>query len=72
MACLSCSSLNIRINPAEINIHHPGMEGLSKPTVWAFPCLSICMDCGLTQFTLTLDQLCELTESNNRKEAAAA
>jgi hypothetical protein len=72
MTCTSCQSLNVRVYPAELNIHHPGMEGLDKPTVWAFPYLLICVDCGFTNFTLPDDQLRELIESDSWPDAAAA
>ena len=73
MACVSCHSLNTRVYPAELNIHHPGIEGLDMPTVWAFPYLSVCLDCGVTQFTLSSNQLGELREpDSSRSEVAAA
>lgn len=37
---------------SEINIHFPGMQGLDMPTVWAFPELVVCLDCGFTEFQL--------------------
>jgi hypothetical protein len=73
MRCMSCQSLNTSVYPAELNIHHPGMEGLDKPTVWAFPHLLVCRDCGVTQFSLSSNQLRELSEpDSSRSEAAAA
>jgi hypothetical protein len=71
MICVSCRSRNVSVYPAEINIHHPGREGIDMPTVWAFPLLSVCLDCGLTQFTLLGDQLCQL-EPDSLSDAAAA
>jgi len=50
MACRSCESLNQATFPAEINIHFPGIENLTKPTVWAFPTLLVCLDCGFAEF----------------------
>lgn len=72
MVCVSCESSNLSAYPSEINIHHPGMEGLDKPTVWAFPRLFVCLDCGFTQFTLASDQLCELRGSDSQSDAAVA
>jgi len=40
--------------------------------VWVFPHLSVCLDCGLTQFTLSDDQVRELKETGCRFDAAAA
>lgn len=71
MLCVSCESPNLSVYPSEINIHHPGMQGLDQPTVWAFPRLTVCLNCGFTQFTLEGDQLCELNGSDFRSAAAA-
>jgi len=71
MACVSCDSVNVRVYPAELNIHYPGLEGLDRPTVWAFPQLVVCLDCGYTHFTLSDDQVREL-KSDSRSDAAAA
>jgi hypothetical protein len=37
MACNKCQSENLRAFDAEIAIHFPGLDGLSKPIVWVFP-----------------------------------
>lgn len=71
MACVSCDSLNVRVYPAELNIHYPGREGIDLPTVWAFPSLLVCLDCGVTKFTLAEDQVREL-KSHSRSDAATA
>ena len=71
MMCLVCQSSNQRTFPSELNIHFPGFEGLDRPTVWAFPRLLVCLDCGSTQFTLSDDQVREL-KADSRSEAAAA
>ena len=60
MQCISCKSANEREFPAEINVHFPGPEGLDKPTVWIFPHLRVCLDCGLTQFTMNEEQVQQL------------
>jgi len=52
MSCQSCHSGQVREYPAEINIHFPGMKGLSMPTVWVFPKLLVCLDCGAAQFAI--------------------
>jgi hypothetical protein len=66
MACRSCGSVNQTELGAEINIHFPGRKGLDKPAVLVFPKLVVCLDCGLTQFTLPETELNQL-----RKGAAA-
>jgi hypothetical protein len=72
MKCLSCDSINQSVFPAEVNIHFPGMENLNRPTVWAFPRLAVCLDCGMTQFTLSNDQVRELSEPDSRADAVVA
>lgn len=72
MTCTSCDSLNVRVYPSELNIHHPGMEGLDLATVWAFPHLSVCLECGVTQFRLSDDEVRELIETDCRSDTAAA
>ena len=66
MACISCKSANERIFPAEINVHFPSPEGLDKPTVWAFPHLGVCLDCGLTQFTMPKAEVEQLSDCDVR------
>ena len=41
-SCPFCQSGNQREFTAEVNIHFPGMDGLTKPTVLLFPRLSVC------------------------------
>lgn len=45
-----------------MNIHFPGMKGLDKPTVWAFPKLLVCLDCGFTEFQVEESELRLLAE----------
>jgi hypothetical protein len=52
MLCPFCHSPNIRKYTAEMNIHFPGMKGLNIPTVWVFPPILVCLDCGQGQFTI--------------------
>ena len=60
--CSFCQSANLREFPAEINIHFPGMEGMTKPTVWVFPRLSVCLDCGVAQCSIADAELDRLAE----------
>ena len=69
MACISCKSANQTVFPAEINIHFPGLKGLDKPTVWVFPLLLVCLDCGLTQFTMAKAKVRELSECDVRPQS---
>ena len=62
MSCMLCASSNQSTFSAEINIHFPGRRGLDKPAVLVFPKLVVCLDCGLTQFTLPETELSLLGE----------
>jgi hypothetical protein len=52
VSCQRCESLQLRKFTAEINMHFPGYEGLAKPSVWVFPQVLVCLDCGLAQFPI--------------------
>ena len=51
-SCPLCQSANRRELAAEVNIHFPGMKGIDIPSVWVFPRILVCMDCGAAQFTI--------------------
>jgi hypothetical protein len=51
----------------EVAIHFPGLKGLDKPIVFVFPKLLVCLQCGLTEFTVPEDELRLLAQ-----DAAAA
>ena len=38
-------------------IHFRGIEGLHEPIVWAFPRISVCLDCGIAQFNVPEKEL---------------
>ena len=57
MICVSCQSAYLREFPSEINIHFPGLENLDKPSVFVFPKLLICLDCGFTEFRIPKEEL---------------
>lgn len=69
MACDICHSPNQRAFPTEINIHFPGIRGLDKPTVFVFPLLLVCLDCGLAVFTIDKSDLRALAEGNSRAQS---
>lgn len=62
MCCKLCGSLDQRKFPSEINFHFPGMENSAKPTVWVFPTLCVCLDCGFTEFVVDEGQLVRLQD----------
>lgn len=57
MTCKSCTSENQLKFAAEINIHIPGLRNLDKPTVWVFPKLLVCTDCGFAEFAIPETEL---------------
>lgn len=69
MACISCKSANEKVFPAEINVHFPGPEGLEKPTVWVFPQLLVCLDCGQTRFAMPKAQVQQLGDRDLRAQS---
>jgi hypothetical protein len=64
--CPSCQPANQRNYPAEMNIHFPGMSGLDIPTVWVFPTILVCMDCGTAMFKIPEAEREELAEMDYR------
>jgi len=52
MICKGCVSNRQSLFNGEIAIHFPGLKGLNKPIVWVFPKLSVCLECGFTEFTV--------------------
>ena len=69
MACKRCDSDNQSTFNGEVAIHFPGLEGLDKPIVWAFPKLGVCLHCGLTEFTVPEREL-EVLEEGSPVEGA--
>ncbi len=51
-----------------MGIRSPGLKGIDKPTVWVFPELIICLDCGKAEFVVPEVELRELA----RGDSAAA
>jgi len=46
---ISCGSDNLGKFWGEIAIRFPGLKNLDKPSVWVFPELVVCLDCGTAQ-----------------------
>ncbi len=57
MACRSCGSENQTEFVSEILIHFSGLENLNKPGVLVFPKVLVCLDCGVSQFSLPEGEL---------------
>jgi hypothetical protein len=72
MACKQCSSDHQSTFSTEVNIHFPGREGLDKPTVWVFPKVLVCLDCGLAEFVFPKNELHALVEELTRLQTESA
>ena len=59
MACKSCGSVNQKKFSAEMGIHFP-----DKPTVWVFPEVIVCLDCGTAEFAVPEAELRQLAKGD--------
>ena len=57
MSCRSCGSKEQTKFAAEMSVHVLGVKNVDKPTVWVFPRLLVCMNCGFTELTIAEDEL---------------
>lgn len=60
MNCKACTSESQRKFSSEINVHFPGIKNLDKPTVFVFPKILVCLDCGFTEFVIPETELLRL------------
>jgi len=44
------------------------LKNLSKPTVWGFPKLLVCLHCGFTEFVLEEPELARLKDADPVRE----
>ena len=52
MSCASCASVNEAEFTAEMMIHFSGIRNIDRPGVLVFPKVSVCLDCGVSRFTI--------------------
>ncbi len=52
MSCAVCASVNEAEFTAEMMIHFSGLKHLANPGVLVFPKVSVCLDCGVSRFTI--------------------
>jgi hypothetical protein len=57
MPCASCASNNQIEFATELGVHYPSFRNRKTPSVLVFPQVSICMDCGLSLFTVPETEL---------------
>jgi hypothetical protein len=62
--CSSCGSSNQADFSSELVIHFTGRENLDRPGIFVFPKLLICLDCGLSSFTVPHAELQEARVPN--------
>ena len=62
MSCRSCASNSQKEFGSEIIIHFSGLKNLDEPTVMVFPKITVCLDCGLTEFFVPEEGLRRLGE----------
>jgi hypothetical protein len=57
MPCQKCGSERQSKFGAEINVLFPRKEGQEAASIWVFPDLLVCLNCGFTELTLSKDKL---------------
>jgi len=63
MPCTSCLSRNQAEFTTEMNIHFAGgLKTIDIPSVFVFPKILVCLDCGFSRFTLSETKLGVLRE----------
>jgi hypothetical protein len=67
MNCKRCGVDNQSKFPTEMNVHFAGWEGLDKPSVWVFPEVLVCLNCGLAEFDVPVRQLAALVDGSRTK-----
>ena len=67
MRCKGCGTDCPKLFNAEMGIHFPGREGLTKPLVLVFPQVLVCLNCGFAEFTVPETQLRVLEDGVNKE-----
>jgi hypothetical protein len=71
MSCPACASGKQMSFSAEMMLHSPGRKNLANPGVWLFPKLLVCLDCGVSLFTIPEPKRGLLTSGTPTAEAFA-
>ena len=69
MSCSSCGSDNQAEFPGEINIHHSGLENVSRHPVLVFARIMVCLSCGCSQFSTPRGDLASLATGTKKAKA---
>ncbi len=70
MSCLLRASGNQAEFGSEILIHFRGLKNLDKPSVWVFPKLFVCLDCGSSRFMTPESELALLAKGAPASECS--
>ena len=65
MLCKSCGSGKQRKFTAEVTIHFPGHKNLDMPTIWVFPEIIVCLECGDSLFVVPETELTKMIEATS-------
>jgi hypothetical protein len=57
MICRSCGLEKLRKFLGELCIHLPELQNSDKPTVWVFPEIWVCLNCGDAEFSVPEPEL---------------
>jgi hypothetical protein len=68
MPCKSCGSINQKKFSAEMAVHFAGLKTADKPIVWVFSEVLVCLDCGMAEFSVPIDELRQLKQSDPTSE----
>jgi hypothetical protein len=60
MSCLVCKSVNQAEFPSEMNIHLSCTEDRNRSSVFLFPQVLVCLDCGSSLFAIAKAELSQL------------
>jgi len=67
--CPFCKSANQREFPSEVCIHFPGIDNSTKPAVFVFPQILVCLACGVAQFPIRDGEVERLAEDDSKSES---
>ena len=62
MFCGLCQSRNQAEFTTEMIIHFEGIKNIDHPGVLTFPRVSVCLDCGSSQFIVSEPELAQLAK----------
>ena len=76
LCCANCGSAKLQTFSTEANIHFPGPANLARASVFVFPKMIICLDCGQITSKLSENELRMLrqgaaTATDSCKDSAA-